>query len=388
MRSGGAGAVAILLGASALHAASACGSFSADAPATPDATDDGRPTSDGGGGSETSTTPDGSTSVDGLRIYVIGGESPNADPDASAPPTLTSSVAFTTQSADGGLAPWTETQPYSVVHGNTAVATTGAIVTLGGEVQTPFSTSASTLVSRAANLGDAGLDVWLATQTLPAPLYFHASVTLNGFVYTVGGRTVGTPALPTVRFATLAANGTVGPWADSAQLPSARSRAAAATDGTHVFVVGGVPHSAGTCPVSDDVLVGTQGQTGEIVSWAVAGGVAPLTSPAIAVFAKKLYVLGGFGCLGTSTAVTIYDIDPSGRLVKSVLGPALPGPRSGLGAVILGHYLYAVGGNDGSTRVPDVLVADLDAEGNFDSWHVVAAMPVGRSLFGIAGAGH
>jgi hypothetical protein len=387
MRSGAAGTVAIVFGAAALWAASACGSFSADAPgtaATPDATDEGASALDGASGSETSTGTDGATGSEPARIYVIGGETPTLD--ASAPAPFTNSVAFTTQSADGRLAPWTETQHYASVHGNTAVATSGAIVTLGGEVQSPFGTSATMTVSRAAILGGAGVDLWLDTQSLPSTLYFHASVTVNGFVYAIGGRAVGMPALASVRFASLAANGTVGPWADTAaQLPLPRSRAAVATDGTHIFVVGGVPHSA-PCPLGDDVLVGTVGPTGDIASWAVSGPVAPLTSPAIAAFAKKLYVLGGFGCpTGVSSSVTILDLDANGKISAATQGPALPGPRYGLGAVVLGHYLYAVGGDDGDALVPDVFVANLDPDGNFDSWKVATAMPVGRSLFGIAG---
>lgn len=393
MRSGAARTVAILLGASAVWAASACGSFSADTPATgtpADAGDDGTTAAnDGATGSETSTGTDGGPGGEPARIYVIGGEIPTPDPDASAPPQLTNSVAFTTQSADGGLAPWADTQPFSIVHGNTAVASSGAVVTLGGELQSPFGASATKLVSRAANLGDGGLDMWLDTQMLPTSLYFHASVAVNGFVYTIGGGTIGTPALTTVGFASLAANGAVGTWnLTAAQLPVPRSRAAAATDGTHVFVVGGVAKAAeDPCPVSEDVLVGTLGPSGDIASWAVAGRISPpIVSPAIAVFAKKLYVLGGFRC-GTSTSneVRVIDLDPTGRIVAANQGPALPGPRSGLGAVVLGHYLYAVGGNDGLARVPDVYVANLDADGNFDSWHATTAMPVGRSLFGIAG---
>lgn len=381
MRNVAAPTIAILFAAASLWAASACGSFSAsDTPA--DATDGAA--ADGPGGGEASVGPDVDASAEPRRIYVIGGEIPGIEPDGGGA-AFTNTVAFTTQSAGGALAPWTETEPLSFLHGNAAVASSGAIVTLGGEVQSPFGTSATPVASRATLLGDGKLDTWLDTQPLTDPLYFHATLAVNGYVYVIGGSTPGTGPLTTVRVAKLAANGAIGAWNDTTPLLAPRSRVAAATDGTHIFVVGGVVPLAGIDACNPDVLVGTIGANGTIPSWETAGALPSRTSPAVVVFANKLYVLGGFGCdTGTLNAVQIANINADGTLGVFTAGAPLPSPLSGLGAVVLGHYLYAVGGNDGTTRVPNVFVANLDSAGGYESWAVGTALPVGRSLFGIA----
>lgn len=371
MRNAAAPTIALLFAASAVWAASACGSFSAsDTPG--DVAEGG---ADG---------PDGAATGGPRRIYVIGGEIPDTAVDAGY--ALTKRVFYTTQQADGTLAGWTDTNPVvSLVHGNAAVASSGAIVTLAGEVDTIGGVVAIPATSRAAILGDGALDTWADTTPLTEQLYFHASVAVNGRVYVIGGSTPRGGPLSTVRVATLAPEGTIGPWTNNAPLPVGRSRLAAATDGAHIFVVGGIPApgTVGTC--EPDVLVGTLGPNGEVVGWAPTGQRVSTQAPAAAVFANKLYVLGGFDCGGgTSKKVQIAEIHGDGTLGAFTAGTDLPVRRSGHGAVVLGQHLYAIGGNDGDTRVPDVSVANLDPAGVYDTWHPAAALPVGVSYFGVA----
>ena len=386
MRNGVAPTLATLFVASAVWAASACSSFSAsETPA--DVTDgmaEGAATDGPGGGSDGSVGPGGDASNAATSVYVIGGEIPPPVVDGGI--TLTNSVVFATQQADGTLGSWAETTPVrGYVHGNAAVASSGAIVTLAGEVQGPVGPpSAIDVPSRAAILGGGQLDGWMDTLALPDRIYFHAAVTVNGRVYVMGGHVPGKDAVSNVRFAPVAAEGSIGTWVETAALPGApRERLAAATDGVHVFVVGG--ESAGQC--ATDVLVGTIGSTGEIATWASTGRSYVGQSPGVVVFANKLYILGGFGCAGGSggsAAVQIAEIQPEGTLGTFTSGAALPSARSGLGAVVLGQHLYAIGGDDGDGPVTDVSVANLDGAGAFDAWHPGPPLPSGRSRFGIA----
>jgi hypothetical protein len=107
------------------------------------------------------------------------------------------------------------------------------------------------------------------------------------------GQTPGAGPLANARFARLAPEGKVGTWAETAPLPVPRSRVAAATDGTHIFVVGGFSPRASSSSCEPDVLVGTIGPSGDIASWAKTGVMVASRSPAVAVFAKKIYVLRG-----------------------------------------------------------------------------------------------
>ena len=385
MRTRAAPTIAVLFAASSLWTASACGSFSASgepgqvgdaAGGAAEGAADG-PGGDGSGG------PDGGEAGGPeRRIYVVGGEVPDTT-DAGV--AWTEKVFYTTQQPNGALALWTETKPVlSRGHGYASVASSGAIVTLGGEVDTPAGAVAIRSTSRAAVLPGGTLDAWVDTQALPDPLYFHASVAVNGFVYVIGGSKPGTGPLPNVRFASLAPEGKIGTWTETTPLPIARSRVAATTDGTHIFVVGGFPPAGGSS-CEPDVLVGTIAPDGQIPFWTKTGRVVASRSPAVAVFAKKLYVTGGFDCVtGITKTVQIAAIQPDGTLAPFTAGAVLPVERYGHGAVVLGSQLYVVGGNDGTTSVPSVSVANLDANGDYDTWRDTSALPVGLAYFGIA----
>lgn len=385
MRNVAAPALAVAVVAASLWATAACGSFSADA--GPNGAADGG--ADGGGadgpngGADGSNGADGSTNPGLRHVYVIGGEVPPAGGTDDAGTSFTGSVVFATQQPDGALTSWAETKPFSPVHGNAAVATSGAVVSLGGEVSTGAGDTAVDVAGRAATSTDGSLAPWTSTRALPDRLYFHASVVVNGRVYVLGGNKPGAGTIANVRFGTLAANGTIDAWTETTPLPQGRARLAAATDGSHIYVVGGSP-SAGACSVS--VLVGTVGPNGDVPTWRDAGQVLEATSPAAVVFANKLFILGGFGCggIGTLGDVKIAAIAPDGTLGAYTKGAPLVAPTSGLGAVVLGQRLYAVGGNDGAAPVPAVHVADLGPNGDYDAWHAGPPLPMGRSLFGIA----
>jgi hypothetical protein len=207
---------------------------------------------------------------------------------------------------------------------------------------------------------------------------------VNGRVYVMGGHVPGTGGVDHVRFASVAAEGTIGTWMETTALPEARERLAAATDGVHIFVVGGEA-TTGACVT--DVLVGTIANNGEIVSWASTHQSYSGQSPGVAVFANKLYILGGFGCFGGpggSAAVEIAEIQLDGTLGAFEIGAPLPSERYGLGAVVLGQHLYAIGGDDGNGPVTNVSIANLDGAGAFDSWHAGPPLLSGRFRFGIA----
>ena len=380
-------ACAVVLATVTAFAAGGCGSFTSDADPSTGSGGDGGDVAEGGAdapGSEGSIGNEGGPNGGPRRLYVIGGEiapSPATDPDAGTP--LIDKVTFTTQLGDGSLVPWTETTPLFAVHGNGAVATAEAIVSLGGEKGGPFGASAIPYTSRAHVTASGALDTWNDTRPLPVPVYFHGTVAVNGRVYVMGGSHVGpgAAAVTDAQFAPLGADGVIGSWTGSAALPVGRTRLAAASDGTHVFVIGG----RATSGCADDVLVGTIGVDGNIPVWTSTGQHVATEFPTAVVFANKLYVIGGFDCGGgTSAAVRIADIHADGTLSPFMLGVELPKGRAGVRAIVVGSYLYAIGGDGGSGPVSDVDVAKLGTNGDFDTWRMASPLPVARSLFGLA----
>jgi hypothetical protein len=381
MRSGWAAPIVIFVAMSSAWGASACGAFTAsDDPV--DGTTDGA-LIEGGGGQDGNAGADGGDGGAGAgpgRIYVVAGE-PAEPGDGGAAP-YTDSVIFATQQAGGALGPWTVTERAATLHGNTTVATAAGLLNLGGELQTPFNASATSATSRALVNSTGTVSDWLPTTPLTVARFFHAAVVVNGYVVVIGGSAIGLPPLATVQTARIEQNGSVSSWKEVAPLPQGRTRVAAATDGTHVFVVGGLGDNA-SCTF--DVLVGTIDANGDIPTWASSGVQYSFRSAAAVVFQQKLYAIGGYRCtpVGVSKTVQIADIKADGTLAPFQTGVDLPDNRWGHGAVVIGPHLYVLGGDDGTLRRPEVSRADLDGQGAYDSWKTDSQLPQERTLFGV-----
>lgn len=367
---------AVLVATTLTCVASACSAFSAaeDTSSTPDgvATDGGGENTDGGG------------PVAPKRIYAVVGER-TVLTDAATVVRHTDTVYYATPGASGALPSWTQTRALEPIHGNAVVATGDGLLSLGGEVELSGGASATNATSRATVDASGELDPWTPSTPLVKERYFHASVVVNGHVYVIGGGVIGAATVRTVSTARLVADGSLE-WTDTMPLPIPRTRLAAATDGKHIFVVGGVLADNPGCSV--DVLVGTPDASGAIPVWKSTGMTFSFKSPAAVVVGKRLYAIGGFDVCdggGVSSKVVSADIGEDGLLGNFQTPFPLLKPRWALAAVAVGPHIYAVGGDDGSLRVATVFRADLAPDGAFmGDWKVDAELPIGRALFGLA----
>ena len=127
------------------------------------------------------------------------------------------------------------------------------------------------------------------------------------------------------------------------QLPSARDREVALTDGTTIWLLGGrdAAKTSRTSVAQIDPTSGASSQAGDL-----AVGV---HDAAGARLAGKLFVFGGGN---SSTVATVQTFTPGSG--GQVVG-ALPQARSDLAATTVADHAYVLGGFDGGAFTPDVL---------------------------------
>jgi hypothetical protein len=245
--------------------------------------------------------------------------------------------------------------------------------------------------------GTAGtVGTWAAANSLPNNYTGQTYATVNGYLYVYGGVSGGT-AQTTVDYALVCTGnnsgtagcsstaGTLGTWTATNSLPAGIQAAGGATMNGCIYSVGG-KNGSGTsqaavyyaCPNAD----GTIGASGS-GSWQTAPSLVTATTDAgVTSQNGYLYAVAGFaaavvnstqqastnnGGSGTATAATWTSAN------GTTTGSDLSTPYS-LGianeeAFVYGGYLYTVSGYDGTTRLTTVWSAPLSAvNGTVGTW--------------------
>lgn len=111
-------------------------------------------------------------------------------------------------------------------------------------------------------------------------------------------------------------------------------------------------------------------------------------SPAVCGSGSHIYVIGGEDSLGPSPVVMRADFDPTQLDDDAGAGPltawqaesSLPGGLEAAACVVLGDWLYVIGGLGPSSRSDEVLVATIGSDGSLGPWQVSDhRLPFGRS---------
>ncbi|MCB0045862.1 MAG: DUF11 domain-containing protein [Caldilineaceae bacterium] len=296
-------------------------------------------------------------------IYVIGGKQPDGNKlDAG------NKVFYTAVNADGSLAGWQETSPLPDHRYLHAVAANDKFVySVGGAARGDIFGTIN--IFRAAFLEDGGLAAWQVLGNYPVSpppgqisqgINLHEALIVNDRLYILGGFLGGYPqntaddlTLNQVQFASIDANGNLGPWTETTSLPQPLRRFAAVEHDGYVYAVGGSNRGDrnGSPAVSFDqiwraaVLPG-----GQLSAWQVAAQLPAATYYHRAtVLDNKLVIIGGITSDDAIlNRVTSYPFLADGALGARVAEEALPAPRLRHAAVALNQfgedYLYVVGG--------------------------------------------
>ena len=209
--------------------------------------------------------------------------------------------------------------------------------------------------------------VWTAGPVVPSPILDEPVVTVGNNLYTFAGVQNGAIVATSYKF-----DGTT--WTTIAPLPTAVEFAAAVTDGTNIFILGGA-------------LTGTGTPQTTLYRYNVAANtyttLAPFTTGtwnhAAAYLNGKIYKFAGTGPATASTNVLeIYDVASN----TWTPGPAYPLAISFVSAFVQGNFIYGAGGIDSVTSTGSVKTFRYDPVAN--SWSDAAIADLPQTRWGAA----
>ncbi|PYI74707.1 MAG: hypothetical protein DMF01_09645, partial [Verrucomicrobia bacterium] len=203
----------------------------------------------------------------------------------------------------------------------------------------------------------ASVGSWTEQAPYPISISGAAGAAQGGNIYTFGGLSAGTPTTAAYKYTPA-----TDTWIAIAPLPAARYWFTAVSDGTYLYLLGGVNQNG--IPTATlwryDPATNTYDTS-----------LPPYTIPtywhAAAYLNGKIYRIAGRGITGTDYHVEVYTIATNSW---SIAGN-LPGADKMLMAATLGGYVYAGGGDGRPCYRYDPMT---------DTWTFIASLPVIRSL--------
>jgi hypothetical protein len=246
------------------------------------------------------------------------------------------------------------------------------------ELDIPDGGTASTDGGTASTDGGASIAEVVPTTSLPGVRDRLGIADARGRLYVIGGRL--DPVLGNTRAEVFSAaiapapDGHLGEWQQTTPLPVPRLAHAVVTDGRSLYVVGGCPQfcTDGEFQEMKRVFRGTLADDGSVAAWEES---APLPEPRFLHTAVAhggfLYVLGG-----TFTTTTTWKarIGSDGRLGPWTQDRPLHKPQKQHASLVVGQHLYAGGGNQ---QIPDVTwwtdieVSTIQPDGSLGAWTTI-----------------
>jgi N-acetylneuraminic acid mutarotase len=219
----------------------------------------------------------------------------------------------------------------------------------------------------------------------------HASVSVGGALYVIGGIQSGTSELGSVERATFHADGALATFTTlvGAGLTTPRARHSAVVIGSSVYVIGGA-HAGST---RGDVERATLDASGALSAFTPVAGVT-LTTPraghATALVGNFIYVIGGSDSAGHALAsVERATLGGDGTLSTFVPLPdvTLATARQLAASVVIGDSLYVLGGFDTTgAGLGSVERASIAGDGTLGSFAALTGINLAAARGAFAGA--
>lgn len=227
----------------------------------------------------------------------------------------------------------------------------------------------------------------LPSNSTTDSVYTYGCVTDSGWVIFPGGSNPsGTAVYPNVYLAQVV-GGQLGPWQVGPVLPTPLNASAGCVADGYIVLAGGYT-SGGSTPnrVANVWSASWDPSTGSIGSWTTQPALPQALDHAWAVSANGwVYVLGGINAGATSYLNTVYAGQiQNGQISSWLTLPPLPGvciPS----ACVVGDQLLVQQANNGSSKVPTVWIATVNADGSLGGWRTGPSMPAGAGFPVVAG---
>ena len=170
-------------------------------------------------------------------------------------------------------------------------------------------------------------------------------------------------------------------WTRSSALPEPRSELAVTASGDLLFAGGGRANTdAGQGP-NAALWVARVEPDGGLSPWASSTLADPRADHQLVVHDSWLYAIGGYDQVDGPADVKNAHLTADGG-IDSVWGSATgvpPGARRGHGAVVIGDYLYVIGGTLAGGPTADVRYGRFDKLGGIVAWSSATPLPSARA---------
>ena len=294
---------------------------------------------------------DAALAVVGNYVYVLGGARVGTGTDGDSEIVERASIvdvgglsSFATNAVTLSMA---RTQAASVVIGN-------KLYVIGGL----DGTTAQQSIDASSINPDGTLGGFGTIGMLKKPRYGHSVIVDNNKVWVLGGKDSQHSIIPDIEFAVIDEQGNLGMFnSASVALPRGRAYFNVYADGIFAYIIGGHDMATGVPTTGIDLLTFVNGSpTGTINTRTLQDA---RDDAAMVVLGPWVYVMGGFDPAATpspglyrDTVRAPHRTDSSGLASDFTTATPTPKPREGHRAFLLGNTLYVVGGVNGTAAQP------------------------------------
>ena len=296
-------------------------------------------------------------------VYIVGGYNNLAY----------SSAVYVATIQTTGITGWTTLNPLPVpLKDPSVVVGTNTIYVMGGRDDTQIF---NTIFYAAINY-DGTIGAWQTSAvTLPAGLWGHTAVYLNGYIYVAGGSgsAAENTALNTVYYAKVKADNTLAAFTTGTNLPAARNKHSMVCYNSKLYLLGGYDNS-GTR--ASTVYLATPGPDGSTGAW-TAGTALPLaiSNHSSVVTNGLIMVLAGENNTTLSNTVYFADADAGALAWTASTNVMYDFTKDGSAFYGNGLVFYSGGTNLSGTAIINCRYANLALTTNYVNHGVFVSNP-------------
>lgn len=280
---------------------------------------------------------------------------------------------------DGSLGPWVVlSSSYLAAGAPQAVIKDGYLYVMGGLVES--TSSPVNTVVRAQILSDGSLGDWQTVNDLNYGRYWSAALATDSAVYIFGGKVQGEVFSETVECLLSESVNTTdtGKWTLSENVNSPRVTFPLVAGKGHLFAFGGI--SANLSDRLSSIEVSDIQNDGSLSAWRIGGSLPYVLSDAGAVvIGNYVYLIGGqFGDYQDISYVKRAEIKSDGSLGGWISEASLPNSLVDMGVAYANGYIYVTGGASSGNFLGAVYRSKVNTDGSLGSWVYLNSLNVNR----------
>lgn len=321
-----------------------------------------------------------------------------------------SKMYSTTVNATGGLTSWNSTNGPGSLRNFETSTWNGYIYVLGGidnngnysnnvyyaAICTGLNTTTAFTNNCSTSSSSGSLSSWNTTTSLTQASAFGASITINSYIYVIGGDSASNTHTNSVYVSTINLDGTLAGWISTTVYPTNISGESVVAANGSFYVIGGNNGSANRTNVYYPSQIFAGGTLG---TWKSATSIPTATQQmAISTYGGYIYILGG--STGSNTANTYMAAVCTGNNTTTVFSSnctnssangttsswksitSLPSASSLGNSFVNNSYIYYLGGYSNS-----VYSAMINNDGSIGTWNTTTSITNPNSSSGLGAMG-